>query len=402
VCSATGYAEDSPLGALGRELTALDTLGRLTAESADLDEVLRLALDTIREITGLEVAYVSLFDQEVGELELVACAPSGQDLCQKASRTALSRDLVAEAVHSGQVVVVEDTWGDPRFSDGAAEQAQVRSFAAVPLKSRGNVLGVLSVGSPEAFRLSSDLLSYLSVVAGQLSWSIESTLLRERLDSSRFRLRERVKELSILYDISRESLVTENVGSFLSFVARRLPTSMQYQKAMAVVYCVIGGRDYVTWSDNVDEAMAKELRIVPGEGTLGELLVERGALIEYGIAKLAQRWKDCGVESVLAVPIAIDGETTGSISVYYLRDSWRFLEEESHLLRGISEQVAQYLARDAFARENERHVQEVSTLFEVSKALASVVDIEEMLPAIRGTLMETLRPAEAGVLFLFD
>jgi K+-sensing histidine kinase KdpD len=402
VCSATGYAEDSAPGALGRELTALDTLGRLTAESADLDEVLRLALDTTREITGLEIAYVSLYDQEVGELELVACAPSGQGLSQRASRTALGRDLVAQAAHSAEAVVVEDTWEDPQFSDGTGAKPEVRSFAAIPLKSRGNVLGVLSVASPEAFRLSSDHLSYLSVVAGQLSWSIESTLLRERLDSSRFRLRERVKELSILYDISRESLVAENVSSFLSFVAGRLPASMQYQRAIAVVYCAVGGRDYVTWSDNVDEAMAEEIRIIPGEGTLGRLLVERGVLLEYGISSLDQRWKDCGVESVIAVPIAVDGETTGSISVYYVGESWRFLEEESHLLRGISEQVAQYLARDAFARESERHVQEVSTLFEVSKALASVVDIEEMLPAIRLTLVETLRPAEAGVLFLFD
>jgi K+-sensing histidine kinase KdpD len=108
------------------------------------------------------------------------------------------------------------------------------------------------------------------------------------------------------------------------------------------------------------------------------------------------------VKSVLAVPVAVNGDIVGSLAVYYLSDRWRFLQEETHLLRGISEQIAQYLSRDAVERESRRHAQEVSTLFRVSKALASVVDVEGLLPAIEDTLGETLQPADAGALLLYD
>jgi len=402
VCSATGDVEDCGSGASHRELMALDALVKSSAESADLDEVLWLALDRIAEITGLEIAYVSLYDEERRELEVVAHTARDEDPSGKDSWTMLPQDLVGRVARTAEAVLVEDTWVDPRFSDGTAAQPQVRSAASIPLKSRGTVLGVLSVASAQPFRFTPLHQAFLSVLAGQLSWAIESTVLRERLNSSRLHLRERVKELSILYDVSREALVAENVERFLTFVARRLPASMQHQRAKAVVFCSAGTCDYSTWSDNVDEAIAERLAVVPGEGTLGKLLVDRGVLLEYAISRLDDLLGECDVKSVLAVPVFVNGETIGSIAVYYQNDRWRFLEEEIDLLRGISEQVAQYLARDAIERENQRHVQEVSTLFEVSKALASVVDIEGLLPAIQHTLMEAVGPAEAGVLLLFD
>jgi len=152
----------------------------------------------------------------------------------------------------------------------------------------------------------------------------------------------------------------------------------------------------------VDESLAQELCIVPGEGALGRLLADRGLLLEYEISELEEAWRDCDVKSILAVPIVSNGETVGSIAVYYLSDSWRFLEEEQALLRGISEQASLYLEREAIERESRHHAQQVSTLFEVSKVLASVVELADLLPAIEDTLVETLRPAEAGALLLYD
>jgi K+-sensing histidine kinase KdpD len=402
VCSASRGVENSVSGAPYRELIALDALGKLSAECEDLDEVLRLALDKMTQITGLEIAYISLADEESGELKVVAQVERSEDLCCEANGKGLTRELAERVARAAEVLVIDDTWLEPEFSGEATTKPRVRSFAGIPLKSRGMVLGVVSVASPRPFRFSSDQLSFLSVLAGQLSWAVESTVLRERLDSSRFRLRERVKELSILYDVSREALVARDVGSFLTFVARRLPASMQYQDAMVVVFCAADGEECLSWSDNLDEVIAEQLRLVPGEGDLETRLSDNRVLLEYEIPKLDARWRDLGVESVLAVPVTMNHEIVGSIAVYYPSERWHFLGEEKDLLRGISEQVTQYLTRDAIERDNQRHVQQVSTLFEASKNLASVVDIEELLPAIQHTLVETLKPAEAGVLFLFD
>ncbi|HJX38964.1 MAG TPA: GAF domain-containing protein, partial [Anaerolineae bacterium] len=402
MCSAAVGDGDSVEGSAHPELVALDSVGRVTAECADLQRVLTVSLDRITEVTGLEMASVGLYDEEAGELESVAHTPFDIDLLVEARERKPLGDLIQRVVSTADVVVVEDTRLHRGFSADETAQLQVRSFAGLPLRSRGKLLGVSCVGGTRPHSFSSDELAFLSVLAGQLSWAVENTTLRERLDSSRFRLRERVKELSILYDISREALAAGDLRDFLTFVAERLPASMQYQDALAVVFCAAGGREDVAWSANMDEAGARRLCLVPGEGPLGGAIDEEGALLEEQISKPGGYPEESEVGSALAVPIMLGGQPVGSIAVYYPDGSWRFLEEEKHLLRGISEQVAQYLARDAVELENQRHVHEVSTLFEASKTLASIVSIEAILPAIQSTLVETLRPAEAGVLFLFD
>jgi signal transduction histidine kinase/putative methionine-R-sulfoxide reductase with GAF domain len=395
----TGMADvkERDVGKTNRELTALEAVGALAGEPVELEKLLSLALDKVSEIMGVELACIQLVDEETGELKPMALGGMGEDYLAQVSGTGLAGGLAQRVAETGQLLVAEDTsWALDLSS------AEPRSHAGVPLKSRGRVLGVISVISPQSHRFTPAHLGFLTAMASQLGGVVENALLHEELSSSQFRLRERVKELSILYDVSREALGAPDVSSFLSLVARRLPASMQYKQAVAVIFCMAGGSGHLAWSDNVDEAIAQQVRIVPGEKTLGRLLVDRGVVLEYEISRLDAFWADCDVKSVLAVPVAVNGKTVGSIGVYYLSDNWRFLEEEEYLLRGISEQVSQFIARDAIERENRRRAQEISTLLEASKVLASVVKLGDLLPAIEDTLMETLQPADAGALLLFD
>lgn len=384
------------------QLTALDAVGALVGEPLDLEDVLSAALDKVSEALDVETAYISLLDDQAGKLNVVSCCGVGEDFVCQVSEIRLGEGLAGRVAEADQPLVVEDTAAEPQLAESALEVDNVRSFAGVPLRSRGSVLGVMGVASRQPRRFSADDLAFLLAVAGQIGVAVENALLHERLSSSQFRLRERVKELSILFDVSREALVASDIDAFLSFVAARLPGSMQYQKAVAVIVCAAAGDSHLAWSDNVDISTAEQLCIAPGEGTLGRLLIDKGVVLEYELSRLDDYWTDCDVKSILAVPITVNGEAIGSIGVYYVRDKWCFLEEEKHLLRSISEQIAQFITRDAVERENRRHAREISTLFEVSKALASVVDLEWLLPAIEGKLAETLPPVEAGALLLFD
>jgi len=399
----TGMADvkERDVGKINRELTALESVGALAGEPVELEKILPLALDKVSEIMGVELACIHLVDEETGELKPTALSRAGEDSLGQASGTGLVGSLAQRVIETGQLLVVEDTSSAPDLSS-AITQEEPRSYTGVPLKSRGRVLGVMSVISPQSHRFAPAHLGFLTAMASQLGGVVENALLHEELGSSQFRLRERDKELSILYDVSREALGAPDVSSLLSSVARRLPASMQYQEAVAVIFCTAGGSGHLAWSDSVDEAMAQQLRIVPGEETLGRLLVDRGVVLEYEISRLDAFWADCDVKSVLAVPVAVNGGTVGSIGVYYLREERRFLQQERRLLRSIAEQIALFIARDAVERENRQHAQEISTLFEVSKALASVVELEELLPAIEDTVVETLRSAEAGALLVFD
>jgi K+-sensing histidine kinase KdpD len=392
--------EEDP-GHAHRELAALEAIGCLASESEDLGEILSFALDKVSEILEVEIAYLSSIDPKAGELRPLAFGTGCQEFSRQTSEVELCREL-AERVARTERSVVEDMLVDRRLAGRSAEEPQLGSYAGFPIKSRGRVLGVISVASGEPRRFTSADLAFLSALAGQLGGALENSLLYEQLDSSQSRLRERVKEIRALYDVTREALTAPDIDAFLSFVTQRLPASMQHQGADAVIWCIVGDKGHLAWSDNVDRKMAEKLSVVPGEGYVGERIARREPVIEYELQAANRFGTESGVSSLIAVPISVDDEVMGSVAVFYPNDEWRFLEEEKQLLYGISEQIAQFIARDAITRESRQRAQEISTLFEVSKALASVVELEDLLPVIEDTLVETLRPAEAGALLLFD
>jgi signal transduction histidine kinase/putative methionine-R-sulfoxide reductase with GAF domain len=384
------------------ELAALDAIATLVGESQDIEEILNAALDKLLEVMDIEVAYISFVDEEAGQLKVMAHRGLGAGFVRQASEIKLDEGLAGSVVDSGQTLVVEDVSEDPRLASFPVGKERLRGYAGLPLKSRGEALGVMNVASYQPRRFTLVELGFLTTMASHIGIAVQNALLHEQLDHSEFRLRERAKELGILYDVGRKALELSDISAFLSFVARRLPASMQYQEAVAVIFCVLDKSSHLAWSNNIDKDVAEKLHIAPGEGALGKIMVDKGVLLEYEIARLNAVWDDYNLKSILAVPIAVGGETVGSIGVYYPNDTWRFLEEEEHLLHGISEQIAQFIIRDAVEREKRQRTQELSTLFEMSKALASVVELEELLPAIEDILVETLQPAEAGVLLVFD
>ncbi len=394
--------QEKDLGVEGGELAGLEAVTSLVRAADDLGYLLDAALSIVLKNIDAEIAFICVLDRDTGQIDTIASAGTDPEFAHRASQGIVGKHLAQEVARSGQLLAIEDISAHSLPSNLPRTDPLFRSYAGAPLTSMGQTLGAMSVARVRQSRFGPAELKFLSVIAGQVTWAVESDALRKRLVSSQVRLRERVKELSILYDISREALVADSIDGFLGFIARRLPASMQYQDAMVVVFCAVAGQEYLRWSNNMDASIAEQVALVPGRGTLGSSLVEHGLLLEYGISKVAGLPPHWRVEAVLAVPVTADGQAVGSIAVYYPRREWRFLPEEEHLLRGISEQVTQYLTRDAAERDNQRHVQEVSTLFEVSKALASVVDTEELLPTIQHTLMDTLKPADAGVLFLFD
>lgn len=380
----------------------LEDVGALAGQSSDLQEILNLALDRVLEVIDVDVAYIALIDEESGTCRIIAYRALSEVLTVEGTEVSLGTCVEGKVVESADSLVMEDMGTESQACWSLLVQEQLRGYVGVPLKSRGRILGVMSIGSYGPQRFTTSALSHLTALAGHLGTVMENSLLRQQLGSFQSRLRERVKELSVIYDVSREAMGAEDIGSFLRFIAQRLPASMQYQEAIVVASCTVGENSYLGWSDKIDRGMAETLRIVPGEARAGTTLIEERLLLEYDLSHLEPSWLDCGVKSVLAVPITIEEQAIGSISVFYVTEDWRFLEEEKYLLQGISEQIAQFIARDAIRRENIQHAQEISTLFEVSKALASVVELERLLPTIQDTLVETLAPAEAGVMLLFD
>jgi diguanylate cyclase (GGDEF)-like protein len=130
--------------------SAIDVLLQITKELTDerpLDEALKLVTDAVLELVGADHASIRLLDGS--RTSLLAGARSGT--ATDARPLVFKRDegVIGWVVEHGEGAVIADVSKDDRFVEIAGQGFVVRSMIAEPLWSSGEVIGVLSVSSPE-------------------------------------------------------------------------------------------------------------------------------------------------------------------------------------------------------------------------------------------------------------
>lgn len=141
-------------GDLRRSLTALrlqaDLLQRILEISQtltstfDLDELLRLILSAVTELTDTEASSILLLNESGTALHFAAA--NGRELGQLVTlRVPIDGSLAGSILLAGKPMVIDDVQNDPRHFTGVDKQVdfQSRSLLGVPLMRRGRPIGVL-------------------------------------------------------------------------------------------------------------------------------------------------------------------------------------------------------------------------------------------------------------------
>ena len=193
-----------PLGASAEEharLAALYQVSQALGASLNLDDTLRIVMDSAIRLTRAERGFLMLFDEGGALVFRLARDAHGEML--SAEQFEISLTVVHEVAKSGTPVVTTDARQDPRFSNqNSIVQYALRSILAVPLKVRGQIIGVLYVDNKARnalFTLSE--LELLSAFAGQAAAAIENARLYTQTDQA---LAARVADLQTMQAIDRQ------------------------------------------------------------------------------------------------------------------------------------------------------------------------------------------------------
>ena len=173
-----------------KQLTILHEIGKTLSSTLDLDELLRKALELLREHLGYSLCGIFLLDREKDELYIKQIA--GADFEKvKDMRLRVGVDgIVGWVARTGEPLYVPDVSKDPRYIPGLPEG---RSEAAFPLKVRDRVVGVMDLESKEIRGFDEEDLQALSSFANQVGIFIENA----RLFSD---LKQTLKELKQAQD----------------------------------------------------------------------------------------------------------------------------------------------------------------------------------------------------------
>lgn len=121
---------------------ALAEISQVVNSSLELNEVLRIVMDTIVRLTGAERGFLMLRDER-GELS-IRIARNWEQESIVPTEFALSRTVVNRVATEGRPVLTTNAQEDPRFGRQDSVVAyNLRSILCVPLTNKGEVTGVI-------------------------------------------------------------------------------------------------------------------------------------------------------------------------------------------------------------------------------------------------------------------
>ena len=366
-----------------RQLSALNEVGGIITSTLDLKIVLKLIMEKAAELLQAEAGSLVLVDWDTGELVFEMVAGSGSaDLV--GVRLPAGTGVVGAVVREGKPVIIRDAQSDQRWYRDLDAEFVTHSIIAVPMISRGRVIGVIQLlNRRDGVPFDEDDEQLLTAFATNAAVSIENARLFTRTDQA---LEARVEELSMMQRIDRE-----------------LNATLDYNQVMSLT---LDWALRTTWADlgllaNVVETEdeVRGLRFLANKGYPEELFADYGEenpwplgqgiigrVVQTGKPELVEDVKDDpdytsvvpGMVAQLTAPIRRENRIVGVIA----------LESSQHDLfdQELLEFVIRLADHAAIAIENARLFEQVRRANDAKTEFVSFVshELKQPMTSIKG------------------
>ncbi|HWG59037.1 MAG TPA: SpoIIE family protein phosphatase [Candidatus Acidoferrales bacterium] len=158
-------------------LLLLNEIGREANSTLEVEEILRRAAELTKRLIDYQIFGILLYDEAAKTFRRRVTVKFGQQVAERYS-IAPHEGLVGAAASLRRPVVVPDVTLDPRY---LMVNPETRSELVVPMISKGNVVGVMDLESPQVNYFTPEHVQVLSILAAHLAVSIENARLYEKV-----------------------------------------------------------------------------------------------------------------------------------------------------------------------------------------------------------------------------
>ncbi|MCP4539699.1 MAG: response regulator [Chloroflexi bacterium] len=180
-----------------QKLALLNRAGQELTATLDLQWVVEQLLHEVTEITGTAGASVWLWDEE-REGGLICRAAYHQDLSRSLLNLRLQpgQGIVGWVAQTGESTIIASAPDSPHFFPGIDKQTGLHttSLLAVPLRTGGEVIGVLEVKNKQSGDFDVDDRTLVETLAASAAIAIENARLHQQLQGHAEQLEQRVQE----------------------------------------------------------------------------------------------------------------------------------------------------------------------------------------------------------------
>lgn len=177
-----------------KELAARSAIAATVSLSKDLNQILRRALDEVlrlKIVPGEMFGMIFLLEKSEQRLRLAAARGTPPDHPCLKSAPAIGECLCGLAAQRGELIASNNALTDGRHTR-RWQGMDPHQDICVPLKARGNVVGVMVIRLPEPSVIAEENLRLLQAVADQIGVAAENAQLRELHERAVIEERERI------------------------------------------------------------------------------------------------------------------------------------------------------------------------------------------------------------------
>jgi signal transduction histidine kinase len=173
-------ARDHELQQRTEDLSLLNDLARTLAGSLEVDEILDHTLSRVIGYLGVEAGEVFLREEGSKDLRLALHRGEASEAFWTRERFLIGECIVGQVAQSGQLVVSSDLSKDMRFLRRAVVDAGFKCLACLPLTSRREVVGAMTVISRRERQFTERELNLLEAIGAWAGTAIENARLHRQ------------------------------------------------------------------------------------------------------------------------------------------------------------------------------------------------------------------------------
>ncbi len=319
-----------------RQLQTGAEISKITSRILDEEQLIARAVTLIKE--GFDLYYVGLFlvdDTNEWAVLRAGTGAEGKEQIQANHRLSIAGEdsMIGWAIARRQARIALDVGQDAvRFDNPYLPHT--RSEMALPLVSREQVIGAITIQSTQRAAFSEDDSASLQIMADQLANAILNSRLYHNIQQS-------TAELNTLLEINRDISASTNLQDLLDLIITKATTIVNgdqgtiflLQGDTLIPKSVVGGY--------TEEMLAVRPRV--GDGVSGTAAQTRQA-VSHLFAAPDQGVQVPGTpavpEAVVAVPIQNDKEVIGVLLIRRINIVRPFSTTEIKLLEGMAVQAA--------------------------------------------------------------
>lgn len=389
--------------ALQRRSVQLQTASEVARDATatlDVGSLLHETVQLISERFGFYHVGIFLTDER-GEYAVLGAASSeaGERLLERGHRLAVGKaGIVGHVAGTGEPFVAMDVSQEAAYVL-SPDLPDTRSQMALPLVSRGRVIGVLDIQSTQKAVFVEDDVAALQTVADQLANAVENAGLYAAEQQRR-------REAETLYRATQALATTLDLHRVFEFILSELQQVVAYDSASVQLLQdgrleVIGGHGF----PNPDELLGVTFDLSGDDNPSQEVVRRREAVIVDDASAVYQEFRRgphaaIGIRSWLGVPLLLGDKLIGMLALDK-REPGYYTSEHARLASAFAAQAAIAIENARLYEETRRHVEELTALHNIDVAITSTLNPDEVLQIICEQVRE-LTDATGFYIALYD